>query len=115
VVLCARGVVQPLPRAHALLNQRALADGSVRWNFHSCGSYECLNQRTAGDWQELLQHDSGGRPLARALPGVPHHPRSGGDEGRGPQVLLLSAATPLTPPARLSLGPRASTPLGLSA
>lgn len=41
--------VQPLPRAHALFNQRALADGSVRWNYHSCGTYECLNRRTVGD------------------------------------------------------------------
>ncbi|CAI5944745.1 unnamed protein product [Closterium sp. NIES-64] len=41
--------IEPLPRSHALFNQRALHDGAVRWSHHGCKSFDCLNHRTAGD------------------------------------------------------------------
>lgn len=41
--------VEPLPRSHALFNQKALRDGSVRWDLHGCKSFDCLNHRVVGD------------------------------------------------------------------
>ncbi|GJP45750.1 hypothetical protein CLOM_g5095 [Closterium sp. NIES-68] len=41
--------IEPLPRSHALFNQKALHDGAVRWSHHGCKSFDCLNHRTTGD------------------------------------------------------------------
>eukprot|EP00270_Netrium_digitus_P015359 TRINITY_DN5367_c0_g1_i1.p1 TRINITY_DN5367_c0_g1~~TRINITY_DN5367_c0_g1_i1.p1 ORF type:complete len:399 (-),score=99.11 TRINITY_DN5367_c0_g1_i1:525-1679(-) len=39
----------PLPLPQSLWDQRALNSSFVRWDQHSCGNFECLNARTAGD------------------------------------------------------------------